>query len=100
GISTPGGTSRPSAREISNVIAAMGSDEEILNNRDMSAFVYAWGQFLDHDLDLTGSASPRESFNVAVPTGDPSFDPNSTGTQVIPLSRSQYDATTGTSKSN
>ena len=54
----------------------------------MSAMIYAWGQFLDHDLDLTPAASPAESFNVAVPTGDPSFDPAGTGTQVIPLTRS------------
>ena len=31
-----------------------------------------------------------------MPTGDPSFDPNNTGTQVIPLNRSQYDPATGT----
>ena len=52
---------------------------------------YLWGQFIDHDLDLTNSASPAEPFNVAVPTGDPYFDPNGTGTQVIPLNRSNYD---------
>jgi peroxidase len=37
---------------------------------------------------------------VSVPTGDPSFDPNNTGTQTIPLNRSLYDLSTGTSKSN
>ncbi|MFO0845258.1 MAG: peroxidase family protein [Gemmataceae bacterium] len=61
---------------------------------------YIWGQFLDHDLDLTGSASPAESFNIPVLTGDPSFDPNGTGTQVIPLSRSLYDPATGTVAAN
>ena len=33
----------------------------------------------------------REPFNIPVPTGDPSFDPAGTGTQVIPLNRSHYD---------
>ena len=38
----------------------------------MSAMIYAWGQFLDHDLDLTPSASPAQPFNVAeVFTGKP-----------------------------
>src|SRR5689334_20252418 len=59
----------------------------------LSAFAYAWGQFIDHDLDLTPTGS--ESFNVAVPTDDPSFDPNGTGTQTILLNRSIYDPTTG-----
>jgi hypothetical protein len=97
GVSSPAGASRPSARAISNAIAA--SDSSIVNDRNLSAMVYAWGQFLDHDLDLTPSGT-TESFDVQVPTGDPSFDPLSTGTQVIPLDRSIYDAATGTSSSN
>jgi peroxidase len=97
GVSSPAGATRPSARAISNAIAA--SDSSIVNDRNLSAMVYAWGQFLDHDLDLTPSGT-TESFNVQVPTGDPSFDPLSTGTQVIPLDRSIYDAATGTSASN
>lgn len=94
GISTPAGADRPSARAISNALATQGADT-LTNDRLMSAFVYAWGQFVDHDLDLTNSASPKESFNIQVPKGDASFDPNSTGTQFIPLSRSIYDAKTG-----
>src|SRR5258705_3850653 len=50
--STPAGANRPSARAISNAISAV-LDGGQLNARNMSAFVYAWGQFLDHDLDLT-----------------------------------------------
>ena len=57
--------------------------------------IYAWGQFIDHDLDLTGNAT--QAFNIPVPTGDPSFDPNGTGTQIIPLNRSISDPATGTS---
>lgn len=94
GISTPAGTDRPSARAISNVVASH-PDTELTNNRDLSAFIYAWGQFLDHDIDLTLSATPAQAFNIAVPKGDPWFDPQGTGTQTIPLSRSNYDPTTG-----
>ena len=93
GVSTPAGADRPSARVISNTIAAQGP-QDILNNRDMSAMIYAWGQFIDHDLDLTGNTT--QAFNIAVPTGDPSFDPNRTGTQIIPLDRSISDPATGT----
>ena len=55
--------------------------------------VYAWGQFVDHDLDLTPTSNV--SFNISVPTGDAYFDPNSTGTQVIPMKRSTAAAGTG-----
>ena len=96
GVSMPGGVGRPSARAVSNAVAASLPDGQ-LNDRDLSAFVYAWGQFLDHDLDLTGGGSPAEPFDVLVPQGDPYFDPAATGTQVIRLNRSTYDPDTGTS---
>ena len=98
GISTPAGADRPDARAVSNAVMAQAADVDILNNRDLSAFVYAWGQFIDHDLDLTPSGTT--AFNIAVPAGDPSFDPAGTGTQIISLNRSITDPATGTSKSN
>lgn len=99
GISTPAGADRPNARAISNALANQPADTAT-NDRDMSAFIYAWGQFLDHDIDLTNTATPATSFSIAVPKGDPQFDPNSTGTATIPLSRSAFDPATGTSKAN
>jgi peroxidase len=93
GVSAPAGDTRPSARAISNAVSDQG-DADIISDRQLSAMIYAWGQFIDHDMDLT--ASGTGSFNVPVPTGDPTFDPNSTGTQVIPLTRSSYDPNTGT----
>jgi hypothetical protein len=99
GVSSPAGASRPSARLISNTVAA-DPVAETLNDRSMSAFIYAWGQFIDHDLDLTTGASPSQPFNVNVPKGDPYFDPNATGTQQILLNRSEYDPKTGKSVSN
>lgn len=99
GVSTPAGADRPSAREISNAIADQG-DDVATNARDMSAFVYAWGQFLDHDIDLTTGGASNDTFNIPVPTGDPDFDPNGTGTQSIPLTRSAFDPATGSSTSN
>jgi hypothetical protein len=99
GISTPSGADRPSARLVSNLLAT-SPDGGITNDRDFTAFVYAWGQFLDHDLGLTDTATPRERLPIPVPTGDPSFDPNSTGTVTIPMSRSAYDPATGTAAGN
>jgi len=60
----------------------------------MSAFAYLWGQFIDHDLDLTPSGA-TEPMNIAVPAGDPWFDPTNTGTQTIGFTRSGYVAGTG-----
>jgi len=99
GISSPAGADRPSARAISNALSTH-VDTDTPSARDLTAYIYIWGQFIDHDLDLTGSASPSQLFSVPVPKGDPSFDPNSTGTQTIPLTRSLYDPSTGTSASN
>ena len=97
GISTPAGSARPNARAVSNAISAQSADAT--NNRNLSDMVYLFGQFLDHDIDLT-STGTTESFNVAVPKGDVSFDPAGTGTKVISLKRSEFDPATGTSKAN
>jgi hypothetical protein len=65
----------------------------IPNSRLLSDWIYGWGQFLDHDLDLTQSGDT--AFDIPVPAGDPYFDPDNTGTAVIYFSRSMYDALTG-----
>jgi hypothetical protein len=90
GTSAPAGANRPSAREISNAVAAQTEDTP--SAQHLAAFAYLWGQFIDHDLDLTTTTSgaAKEAFNVPVPSGDAQFDPTGTGAQVIPLSRSIY----------
>ncbi|MGD9633233.1 MAG: peroxidase family protein [Pirellulales bacterium] len=99
-ISSPAGEDRPSAREISNALVAQDPEAEP-NARQLSAFIYVWGQFIDHDMDLTEPpATNREAFNVEVPVGDDYFDPTGAGDEVIRLSRSRYDATTGTGVDN
>ena len=97
-ISTPSGANRPSARAISNAIADQG-DQDIISDRNLSAFMYAWGQFIDHDIGLTPTAG-TEPMSIVVPTGDPYFDPQSTGSKVIRTSRSSFDAGTGTNAAN
>ncbi|MEO1188312.1 MAG: peroxidase family protein, partial [Pseudomonadota bacterium] len=59
---------------------------------------WQWGQFIDHDLDLTDGA--EESADILVPAGDAFFDPDNTGTQVITFNRALFDSTTGTDTSN
>jgi peroxidase len=98
-ISTPAGQDRANPRTISNTLIAHDEDD-VKNDRSLAAMVYAWGQFIDHDLDLTVSATPRESLAISVPQGDPLFDPFNTGTKTIPLTRSQYDTTTGINTTN
>lgn len=92
GLSEPTGgdpTSLPSARAISNAVSAQTG--LIPNSAKLSNMFWQWGQFLDHDIDLS-PASGSEAFNISVPTGDPFFDPTSTGTKEIDLTRS--DSTT------
>jgi peroxidase len=85
GADSPAGEDRESARAISNAVAA--ADRPRPNARGASDILWQWGQFLDHDLDLTLTTT-AEPFAIEVPLGDPQFDPAATGTQVIPLSRS------------
>lgn len=98
GISSPGGTNRPSAREISNMVSDQGSSG-MVNQGRMSAFAYAWGQFIDHDLGLTPTGN-SEKLSIAIPKRDPYFDPTGTGTKTMSLDRSTVAAGTGTSTSN
>jgi len=98
GISTPSGATRPNPRLISNVAIAQTSMAP--NSHAMTAWVFQWGQFIDHDLDLTVLADPPESFHIPIPAGDPHFDPLNTGTQIMPFRRSKYDPATGTSPAN
>ncbi|MGB5811844.1 MAG: peroxidase family protein [Polyangiales bacterium] len=95
-MSTLAGQSLPSPREISNALCADLRDDT--NTRGASDFLWQWGQFLDHDIDLTESHDPVEPMPIAVPTGDPAFDPASTGEATIDFSRSLYDPSTGTSR--
>lgn len=99
-ISAPAGASRPSAREVSNLVLAQHRSEDLFNNEGISAFAYAWGQFVDHDMSLTVNSSPAEPFDVPVPMGDLFFDPDFTGTQVINVNRSASVVGTGTSAAN
>jgi len=91
-LSSLAGSTRPSAREISNVLSSQSGDA--INNRHLSDYVYVFGQFLDHDIDLTTTNSGEKAL-VAVPSGDVWFDPLGLGTKTISLTRSSFDPNTG-----
>lgn len=98
GISSLAGPDRPSARVVSNGVADQPEGTSLPNTVNGTDFVWQWGQFIDHDLDLTDGA--EESADILVPAGDPFFDPGDTGTQVITFNRALFDAATGTDASN
>jgi len=83
-----------SARAISNAVVAQSFS--IPNPQGASDMLWQWGQIMDHDLDLTTPSPITEPFHIIVPSGDPTFDPLNTGTKKIPLTRSVFDPTTGT----
>ncbi|MCC6273919.1 MAG: peroxidase family protein [Deltaproteobacteria bacterium] len=97
GVSEPGGAERPNPRAISNAVVAQ--DESIPNARGLSAFMFVWGQFLDHDLDLS-MTDPNDPLPIEIPLGDPFFDPSGSGEATMAFSRSVFDSETGSSPDN
>lgn len=97
-ISALAGENRPSARAVSNAVSAQ--EGSIPNTLQASDFLWQWGQFLDHDIDLSEGADPAEPANIVVPLGDTFFDPDGTGDQVIGFNRSIYAESSGTSTDN
>ncbi|HVT29454.1 MAG TPA: peroxidase family protein [Lacipirellulaceae bacterium] len=95
---TNGNPVLPNPRAISNSMIVQTGP--MPNSHEMTDWVFQWGQFVDHDLDLTNPGSPAEEFDIPIPSGDPIFDPTSTGTQVMLFQRSEYDPTTGNGPGN
>lgn len=87
GQNAPSGADRPGARAVSNALAAQPSS--IPDPGGRSAFLWVWGQFLDHDLDLTLN-NGQNDFPIPIPPGDPYFDPFNTGNATLPFSRSIF----------
>lgn len=98
GISSPSLANNPSARVLSDLLnnqADPKNPSEDINTVDgnsLTDFGYTWGQFIDHDMDLTTTNTEK----LTIPA-DPN-DPNQMGDQTF--SRSTFDPATGTSTSN
>lgn len=86
GVNEPSGEDRPNARAVSNAVVAQ--EEDMPSRFGATDYVWQWGQFLDHDIVLTPIDEPSDPFNIAVPAGDPWFDPARTGSAEIDLDRS------------
>lgn len=81
-----GGAHRPSARQLSNVLC--DEPTTIFSGRNLSTFIYVWGQFLDHDITLTPTGS-TEYAPVPLPADEPLF------TVPVPFFRSEVRTGTG-----
>ncbi len=83
---------RPDPRVISNILLAQS--EPMPSAVLVTDMFWQWGQFLDHDMTLT-----LENFSdrapIAVPRGDPVFDPFGRGGRTIDFNRSQFQPGTG-----
>ena len=81
-----GSPTRPNPRSISNALnTQVGS---VPNSAGVTSFVFQWGQFLDHDIDLTGA--DQAAANIAVLDPNDAFFPAS----VIFFNRSNFDPAT------
>jgi peroxidase len=88
---------RANPRTISNTIHAQS--ESVPNGRHLTDWVFQWGQWITHDLDLTDSGPQYNQLSTGE-TGDfriPVLDPHDPlGPNPIPFNRSRYDPATGT----
>jgi peroxidase len=78
----------PNPRMISNVVT--GGDQADTTDPTASAWLYAFGQFVDHDLDLEKVGST--AIDIPVPDDDPNLAAGSS----IGLTRAITDPSTGT----
>ena len=97
GISAPSLPTDQSARSISNILnnqadPLTGLDYATVDQNSVSDFGYAFGQFMDHDMDLTPTGTSE--MDIPVSANDP-IGPNG-----LPFFRSITDPSTGTSTSN
>jgi peroxidase len=93
GFATLAGSERPGARAVSN-----GTNTQLAartNEVHATDFLWQWGQFLDHDIDLTDGVDPPEPADIPVPAGDLWFDPSGSGTAMLSFNRSIYDSASG-----
>jgi hypothetical protein len=95
-IRTDTNSNRPNAREISTAVFAQSADQRFRDENGLSEMVWAWGQFVDHDIDFTADGS--ESHVINIMPSDPAYGQDSD--RQIPIPRKRYSPGTGTSMVN
>ncbi len=80
---------RANPRTVSNVVADQAGFS-FPNQRGMSDAVWAWGQFVDHDLDLTHAGFEYGIADIPVESSDDVLAPGP-----LPFLRSEFAARTG-----
>lgn len=78
---------RVNPRELSNII--FDQPASVVDPNGLSEMVWAWGQFIDHDITLTHTDPAAGTLGISVPTDDPWFgdlSPNNT----INVTRSEF----------
>ena len=95
-ISSPAGEDRTNPRIVSNAVGEQTEDSP--SPKGLTNLIWAFGQFIDHDLDLVPESEVLNE--IPVPRGDPHLDPGNTGSVVIPIHESQQIEGTGTSIDN
>ena len=98
-VSQMAGPNQTNARTISNIVHQSPAADQ-RNSIRASDFVWQWGQFVDHDIDLTTGSDPVEAAFIPIPMGDPDFDPTGSGAMFMKFERSAYDTSTGTGPDN
>ena len=75
---------RPNPREISNAVSQQTGDTP--SPEGVSDLLWAWGQFIDHDLSLT-EAGETEFQPIIAPIDDPVFTPTDGVPAILPFTR-------------
>eukprot|EP00117_Sycon_ciliatum_P004821 scpid45213/ scgid9027/ Dual oxidase len=79
------GSNLPNPRTISEVVST--STGVIASRRNLHDLTGHFGQFLAHDTTLVPEGGPDDQFDIVVPEGDPVFDPEGTGEQLMGFRR-------------
>jgi peroxidase len=109
GFSTPGmGGGAPTfvagSRLVSNSVSNQATtlfgstDVNTVDQNGLSDFGYTWGQFLDHDMDLTPDGGA--AFNIPADANHPAFIPGTDPIGSLLFTRSEFDPATGTALGN
>lgn len=90
----------PHPRDVSNTVVHQDSMSGVFipDPRGLTDYIWAWGQFVDHDLGRTPMEA--EPAFIQIPAGDPWFDPDGNGDAILPFRRSNFDPDTGTGPDN